>query len=83
MSPEFQLTPGSRYRIVSAKTREDVFTTEGTFEGITSMGSIDAMVLDIDGNTELVPTHVILKIEILEAAGEDDLDEDESSMHYT
>lgn len=83
MPQEFQLTPGSTYRVTSVRTREETLTTEGTFEGITSMGSVDALVLDVGDGTELIPTHMVLRLEVLEAVGEDAIDDDESTMHYT
>lgn len=80
---DFKLTPGSTYRVTSVETREETFTTEGTFEGITSMGSVDALILDVgDGQRELIPTHVVLKLEVLEAVGPDELDDEESDVHY-
>ncbi len=79
---EFNLTPGSRYRVTSVRTREETFEIEATFEGITSMGSVDALVLEEDGDgTRLIPTHVVLHIEVLEQAGEDELDDDDSAMY--
>lgn len=78
---DFSLTRGSTYRVTSVRTREDTFTTEGTFRGVTSMGSVDALVLEVDGDTRLLPTHMVLKVDVLDAALEDDGDED-SDVHY-
>lgn len=79
---EFKLTEGSTYRVTSLATREDTFETEGTFQGVTSMGSVDAIVLEVDGEPELVPTHMIVKLEVLEAVGGDDGDGEGSDVHY-
>lgn len=79
---EFKLTSGSTYRVTSVRTREETFTTEGVFQGMTSMGSVDAMVLEVDDGTELLPTHMVLKIEVLEAVGEDEAEADGSDVHY-
>ncbi len=78
---EFKLTQGSTYKVTSVKTREETQETEGTFEGITSMGSVDALVIDVDGQKRLVPTHVVLSIDVIEAAGEEEMD-DEDNVHY-
>ncbi len=78
---EFKLTRGSTYEVTSIRTREETLTTEGTFKGVTSMGSVDALVLDVDGSTRLVPTHMVVKIDVVEAAGEEELD-DEDTVHY-
>lgn len=78
---EFNLTPGSRYRVTSFRTREETVETEATFQGITSMGSVDAMVLETDDGTRLVPTHVIVKVEVLEEAGKDSFDAEDDTMY--
>lgn len=78
---EFTLTKGSTYRVTSVRTREETLTTEGTFQGVTSLGSVDALVLDVEGQTRLLPTHMVLKVDVIEAAGEEGLD-DEDSVHY-
>lgn len=78
---EFKLTPGSTYRVTSVKTRKETTETEGTFEGITSMGSVDALVIDVDGRTRLLPTHMVLSVDVLEAVGEEEMDE-EDNVHY-
>ncbi len=82
---DFNLTPGSTYRVTSARNREESFVTEGTFAGVTSLGSIDALILEVDAEDSpvLIPTHVILRLEVVEAMGEDELEDDEATMHYT
>ncbi|PSG96255.1 hypothetical protein BRD56_11205 [Thermoplasmatales archaeon SW_10_69_26] len=78
---DFNLTQGSRYRVTSVRTREDNFEVEATFQGITSMGSVDAMVLETDDGKRLVPTHLVLKIDVLEQAGEDTFDDEDDAMY--
>jgi hypothetical protein len=78
---DFELTPGSEYRVASLRTREEALTTEGTFRGITSMGSVDALVLEVDGDTRLVPTHMVTSVDVLEAAGREDTGEDSGSYY--
>lgn len=80
---DFKLTPGSVYRVTSVATREETLETQGTFQGITSMGSVDALILEVgEDDTTLVPTHMVVKLEVLEAVGEDELDDEESDVHY-
>lgn len=84
---EHRLTPGSRYRIVSLASQTETQTNEGTFQGITSLGSIDALVLEVpsDGDeplVRLIPTHTVVQLDVLEQAGEDEGDEEEAGMHY-
>lgn len=78
---DFNLTQGSTYRITSVRTRDDTFELEGTFQGITSMGSVDALVVDDDETKRLIPTHAVLQIEVLDQAGGDDLEDEDSTMY--
>jgi hypothetical protein len=45
-----KLTPGSKYRIMSAMTRDEPLVTEGTFMGYTVIGSMDALCMEVDGD---------------------------------
>lgn len=82
------LTLGSRYHVRSLASREAVLETRGVFRGFVSVGSIDGLALEVAdgelaGKTRVIPSHVVLSIDILEAAkGEDEKPED-LSMHYT
>lgn len=76
------MTRGSTYRVTSMESRADTLETEGTFQGITSMGSVDALVLEVDGDTRLVPTHMVVAIDVLEAVDGEDLTDDEDDVHY-
>jgi hypothetical protein len=84
------LTLGSRYHVRSLASREAVLETRGVFRGFVSVGSIDGLAMELDethkelkGKTRVIPSHMVLSIDILEAAkGEDDKPED-LSMHYT
>lgn len=42
-----KLTPGSRYKVTSMKTRDEPLVTEGTFKGYTMVGNIDALLMDV------------------------------------
>jgi hypothetical protein len=45
-----KLTPGSKYRIMSAMTRDEPLVTEGTFKGYTVIGSMDALCMEVVGD---------------------------------
>jgi len=79
---EFNLAPGSTYRIRSVRTREDTLVTEGTFQGVTSMGSVDALVLELEEDRKrLIPTHAVLQLDVIEDASEESTDDSESAMY--
>lgn len=67
------LTKGSRYRIESMETRERTKVTKGIFRGFATIGTDDAIVIELDdshqelkGKLRLIPLHVILAVDILE-----------------
>jgi hypothetical protein len=70
---DFQLVPGSRYLVRSVLTRETVQESEGTFKGITTVGTTDSLLLEVGpkggkGKVRLIPTHMIVSIDVLEVA---------------
>lgn len=72
------LTKGSRYRIESMETRDHTKITKGMFRGYATIGTDDAIVIELDdshqelkGKLRLIPLHVILAVDVLEhVAGE-------------
>jgi len=61
------LTKGSRYRIESMETRERTKVTKGLFRGYATIGTDDAIVVELDdshqelkGKLRLIPLHVVL-----------------------
>lgn len=67
------LTRGSRYRVESMETRDRPKVTKGIFRGYASIGTDDAIVIELDeshqelkGKLRLIPLHVILAVDILE-----------------
>lgn len=81
-----RLVPESRYRIQSAGGDEEPIETEGVFKGITSIGSIDALVIELakevkGAATRLIPTHAILALDVLEQAEHAEEKED-MPAHY-
>jgi len=89
--PPVTLTLGSKYYVRSLASREAVLDTKGTFRGFTSVGSIDGLAMELDethkelkGKLRVIPSHMIISIDILEAAKKDeDKTVDDMSMHYT
>ena len=84
------LTLGSKYHVRSLASREAIQETRGTFRGFTSVGSIDGLAMEMDeshkelkGKMRVIPSHMVLSIDILEAAKKDEDAPDEMSMHYT
>lgn len=84
------LTLGSKYHVRSLASREAVLETRGTFRGFTSVGSIDGLAMELDethkelkGKMRVIPSHMVLNIDILEAAKSEDEKPDDVSMHYT
>lgn len=67
------LTKGSRYRIESMETRERTKVTKGIFRSYATIGTDDAIVIELDeshqemkGKLRLIPLHVILAVDVLE-----------------
>src|SRR5438445_8539766 len=67
------LTKGSRYRIESMETRERTKVTKGIFRGYATIGTDDAILIELDeshqemkGKLRLIPLHVILAVDIME-----------------
>ncbi|HWM51466.1 MAG TPA: hypothetical protein VNO76_09000 [Thermoplasmata archaeon] len=67
------LTKGSRYRIESMETRERTKVTKGIFRGYATIGTDDALVIELDdshqelkGKLRLIPLHVVLAVDVLE-----------------
>jgi len=67
------LTKGSRYRIESMETRERTKVTKGIFRGYATIGTDDAIVVELDeshqemkGKLRLIPLHVILAVDVME-----------------
>lgn len=65
-----QLTKGSRYKIISASSTDENFTTEGILEGFITMGEEPALLLNTGKEEEkklrIIPVNAILMIDIIE-----------------
>ena len=87
---KMELTEGSVYKITSLGARDSVLETEGTFLGFISIGVDETGLLmelspshgDIQGKIRIVPLHVILLIDILDAKENEKKDDEKGMSHY-
>lgn len=85
---DLKLTPGSTYRVESARTSEETLVSEGTFRGFVGLGNIDALILEVeegggqDPVVRLIPAHTVRWLEIVEQAGEEDDGDEAEHIHY-
>lgn len=89
-TPPVHLTLGSKYHVRSLASREAILETRGTFRGFVGVGSIDGVAMELDsthgdlsGKMRVIPSHMVLSIDILEAAKSDEEKAEDLSMHYT
>lgn len=87
---ELHLTLGSKYVVRSILTRDQVQETEGVFRGITTVGTNDAIVLELGpgagkmkGKLRVIPTHMITSLDILEHAKDVHEKREDEDLHYT
>jgi hypothetical protein len=86
----FQLTRGSKYRIESLESREKPLITNGEFKGYTVIGHDDAICMEMDdshgdlkGKYRLIPTHMVVAIDVITAAkDETDKDKEKTSLYF-
>ena len=71
------LTKGSRYRVTSMETRDKPLLTRGIFRGYAAVGPDDALCIELDsshaeqaGKIRLIPSHMIIAIDIVEQTEE-------------
>lgn len=85
------LTIGSRYHVRSLASREAVLETHGIFRGVVSVGSIDAVAMELDGEKHaglkgkirVIPSHMVLAIDIVEAVVKEEETKEMSDLHYS
>ncbi len=87
---DVSLTLGSKYRVRSLGSREETLETRGVFKGIVSVGSIDAMAIEMDdshadqkGRLRVIPSHVVLAIDIVEQAAREEKAKEDLHVHYS
>jgi hypothetical protein len=83
------LTPGSQYKIKSLESRDHPMETVGFFRGYAAVAHDTAIVMELDkshgedkGRLRLIPSHMILSIDVLKAEKEKEEKEAESNAVY-
>jgi len=85
------LTPGSTYRIRSLESRDKPMETVGTFKGYAAVAHDTAIVMELEkklgedtGMTRLIPSHMILSIDVLNEAKpeEEKKDKDSNAVYF-
>lgn len=85
-----ELTEGSVYKITSLGGRDQLLETTGTFKGFISIGVDETGLLmelgevhsNMGGKIRIVPLHVILLIDVLDAKENEKKDEYKDMSHY-
>ncbi|MCD6461716.1 MAG: hypothetical protein J7L61_03130 [Thermoplasmata archaeon] len=72
---EIKLVEGSVLRVLSLGTREEMLVSRGVFKGYTGIGSDEGFCMGLrEDDVEfirIIPTHMILAVDILEQAEEE------------
>ena len=83
------LTPGSLYKIKSLEARDKPMETVGLFKGYAAVAHDTAIVIELDkihgddkGRLRLIPSHMIISIDVLKAEKEKDEKESEANAVY-
>lgn len=83
------LTPGSLYRIKSLESRDKPMETVGIFKGYAAVAHDTAMVIELNGSggeekgrLRLIPSHMVISIDVLKAEKEKEEKEAESNAVY-
>ena len=74
------LTVGSQYRVKSLESKDAPLITHGKFMGYTPIGPDDGLCIELDdshkdmaGRIRVIPSHMIIAIDIIKAAKSDDV----------
>lgn len=83
------LTPGSRYVVTSLGNRDRVMVSKGIFRGYTVVGNVDGVCIELDGSHKglggkirVLPSHMILSIDIIDAVRPKPQAPEENVGHY-
>lgn len=87
---KMELTEGSVYKITSLGGRDVLLETEGTFKGFISIGVDETGLLmelanshgTMAGKIRIVPLHVILLVDVLDAKENQKKDDFKDMSHY-
>jgi hypothetical protein len=88
--PEIELTEESQYKIYSLGGKDIMLETEGVFKGFTSLGVDETGLLielnenhgEMNGKIRIIPLHVVLAIDVLEAVPNQKKDDAKEMDHY-
>lgn len=82
------LTKGSKYEIKSLERRDQPLVTRGIFRGLVAIGGDQALSVELDethgkskGMIRLIPNHMIISIDIIEAVGKEEARQKPYSMY--
>lgn len=81
------LTPGSQYRIKSLESRDKPMETVGVFKGYAALAHDTAIVMELGngedkGRLRLIPSHMIICIDVIRAEKEKQEKESEANAVY-
>ena len=87
---EMEITVGSEYRIMSLGGKEHILESEGIFEGYATVGMDEVGLLmrlnkkhgEMKNKIRIIPLHVILAIDILDAKPDDGKEDDKEMPNY-
>jgi len=84
-----QLTEGSTYKITSLGTKDNPIVTCGIFKGYSVLGNMDAICMELDkthkgfvGKIRIIPTHMVMYIDIVKAKEATEEKKPEESVFY-
>jgi len=85
---EIILTKGSKYRIESVETKDKPLVSRGIFRGYTAIGPDDWICIEFDdshkemaGRLRIIPCHMIIAIDVVEAAKEEEKCKEPEAMY--
>ena len=85
----FQLTQGSQYVIRSLEARDKPLESRGIFKGYTAIAQDDALCIELDeshgdlkGKYRVIPTHMVLAIDVITHASAKKKPEEDSTARY-
>jgi len=88
--PKLEITEDSEYKIFSLGGKDTALETEGVFKGFVSIGVDEVGLLielndkhgDMAGKLRIIPLHMILALDVLEAKPNKQEDDSKETSHY-
>lgn len=65
---EYKITKGSKYSVTFRLNAQEHRTLNGTYKGLSTIGSETALVLDCEGTVSFVVASNVIQMDLLEAA---------------